>query len=261
MPIAQLQQQRLAALPQHNDLVRPKTLSQPPKDPRLARMQIQKVTRGKEEHERDREEGEVSDDDEDELVILPNDEVSQRGVGRGESGPKISGIRGGDGGEGGGRGEEASKKMETSACKSKSAARANVVTLLSSSDEEDSNRKRQRTGAITIGSGSAEASRAPAGVGTGNGAAKDDVGRSLVCSSCARRFTFSEEERGRLLDKGVHSIPSSCRPCRMGQNRAGSGAAGSSAQCGGRTGRGKARAPVQSASGKLDGEDSIVIPD
>jgi len=278
MPMAQLSQQRLAAmLPQRDDLVRPKPGPQPgpPQDPRLVRLQVQKGHHDKAERARDREEGEVSDDAEDELIILPNDAVSRRGGGGGGDSwrSKMPGIRGGDGVEGGGRGEEASKKMETSACTSKSAARTSVVTLLSSSDEEDSRqpagpppasvfppgssdkkdpRKRQRTDAITICSGSLEACRGPSGVGARSGPAGGDVGLSLVCASCANHFTFSEEERGRLLEKGVRSIPSTCRPCRMGQKRPGSGAAGSGAHCGERTGGEKAAAVrVREAAGAV----------
>ena len=52
---------------------------------------------------------------------------------------------------------------------------------------------------------------------------RETEGKNLECESCFSQFWFSNEERQRLLAKGVNSIPLRCRPCRMGRNACATG--------------------------------------
>lgn len=172
-----------------------------PQDPRLVR--AQKSARSGE-----KEEGEVSDD-EPELQIVVG---ISRGAGR------------------------SSQDHGRDVCHKRSeqiggAKKLEVVTLLSSSEDDDDGQpagagKRQRvksparhmhedaglpaheaaTGDVVKGRRRVEVQRSD------NGADK------LECWSCKRAFTFSEQERQRLLAKGVQSMPKTCRPCRMGNS-------------------------------------------
>ena len=198
-------------------LARPAARGAHPQDPRVARFQNE--MRGK-----DREEGEVSDED---LEIVNMRRDSRGGA---HSAPHL------------GRGVPITEK-EAPVTGLQSTKRSNTVTLLSSSDDDEEDGRQPAAGAGKRQRGESlgmprrhDPVRNIGRMGNCVSAtvkvqAEQQVRSSkgetmLECASCKHPFVFSDEERQRLLEKGVHSTPSRCRPCRMGKAAAVADAAG-----------------------------------